>query len=352
MQMKDVIREKRRACGFTQEQVADFLGVSAPAVNKWESETTCPDLAILPALARLLGTDSNTLLGFHQNLSREEIAVYANEVAEIARQGDIEKTMELVNRRIKEYPVCGELLYYMAMMLRGIHILFPYSDEKAEEVQNLVISLYERAAGCEEQQIRDLSRYALASLYIQDKEYKKAQKLIDMLPQYQSMDKRQLQIIMYMAEEKNEEAAQILEQKLSTLLQEVFLLLDQLAVVAVREGQNKRAWELADYSRRVMEIFKWDYSGLVASFSVAVEERDGKRCVEILKEMLEALENPWSMKDSIIFWHQKKKELEPDLGDQMIKSLLTSIEKEKDNAFLWEREDFRKLKEKYSSIEA
>lgn len=37
MQMKDVIREKRRACGFTQEQVADFLGVSAPAVNKWES---------------------------------------------------------------------------------------------------------------------------------------------------------------------------------------------------------------------------------------------------------------------------------------------------------------------------
>lgn len=26
MQMKDVIREKRRACGFTQEQVADFLG--------------------------------------------------------------------------------------------------------------------------------------------------------------------------------------------------------------------------------------------------------------------------------------------------------------------------------------
>lgn len=26
MQMEDVIREKRRACGFTQEQVADFLG--------------------------------------------------------------------------------------------------------------------------------------------------------------------------------------------------------------------------------------------------------------------------------------------------------------------------------------
>lgn len=81
MEMKDVIREKRRAMGFTQEQMADYLGVSAPAVNKWESGTTCPDMAILPALARLLGTDPNTLLCFHENLSKEEIAAYGNEVA-------------------------------------------------------------------------------------------------------------------------------------------------------------------------------------------------------------------------------------------------------------------------------
>ena len=37
MEMKDVIRKKRRECGLTQEQVASFLGVSTPAVNKWES---------------------------------------------------------------------------------------------------------------------------------------------------------------------------------------------------------------------------------------------------------------------------------------------------------------------------
>ena len=37
MQMKDVIRKKRRERGLTQEQVAERLGVSAPAVNKWKS---------------------------------------------------------------------------------------------------------------------------------------------------------------------------------------------------------------------------------------------------------------------------------------------------------------------------
>ncbi|OUN26646.1 helix-turn-helix domain-containing protein [Blautia sp. An81] len=349
MQMKDVIREKRRACGFTQEQVADFLGVSAPAVNKWESGTTCPDLAILPALARLLGTDPNTLLGFHQNLSREEIAVYANEVAEIARQGDIEKTMELVNKRVKEYPLCGALLYQMATLLRGIRILFSYPEEKAEEAWDLAVSLLERAIQCGDKNAADWSRYALASIYIQDEDYEKAQELIDMLPEYQSMDKRQLQISLCMKEKKNQEAAKLLERKLNGLLQEAFLLLDQLAVVAVREGENKRAWELADYSRKVMEIFKWNYSGLTVSFSVAMEEKDGKRCVEILEEMLEALENPLSMRDSILLAHQEKKEGESDFGNQITKALLDSIEKEDSYAFLRNREDFRKLKEKYTS---
>ena len=53
MQMKDVIRRKRRECGLTQEQVAERLGVSTPAVNKWENGTTCPDISLLAPLARL-----------------------------------------------------------------------------------------------------------------------------------------------------------------------------------------------------------------------------------------------------------------------------------------------------------
>ena len=40
--------------GLTQEQVAQALGVSGPAVNKWERGACCPDLALLAPLARLL----------------------------------------------------------------------------------------------------------------------------------------------------------------------------------------------------------------------------------------------------------------------------------------------------------
>lgn len=36
MPIHTVIREKRKALELTQEQVAERLGVSASAVNKWE----------------------------------------------------------------------------------------------------------------------------------------------------------------------------------------------------------------------------------------------------------------------------------------------------------------------------
>lgn len=46
MPMNLVIQEKRKALGLTQEQVAEYLGVSTPAVSKWEKGTTCPDIIL------------------------------------------------------------------------------------------------------------------------------------------------------------------------------------------------------------------------------------------------------------------------------------------------------------------
>ena len=55
MKMHEIIRQRRQALGLTQEQLAGKLGVSAPAVNKWEKAASFPDITLLPPLARALG---------------------------------------------------------------------------------------------------------------------------------------------------------------------------------------------------------------------------------------------------------------------------------------------------------
>ena len=49
------IKNYRKTEGLTQEQVPNYLGVSTPAVNKWEKGASYPDITLLSPLARLLG---------------------------------------------------------------------------------------------------------------------------------------------------------------------------------------------------------------------------------------------------------------------------------------------------------
>ena len=66
MKINDIIKKKRITLGMTQEQVADYLGVSTPAVNKWEKGGCYPDITLLPALARLLKVDYFLLMMTYQ----------------------------------------------------------------------------------------------------------------------------------------------------------------------------------------------------------------------------------------------------------------------------------------------
>lgn len=68
MKIHQIIRARRMELGLTQEQLASRLGVSAPAVNKWERGNSYPDITLLPVLARTLGVDLNTLLSFQEDL--------------------------------------------------------------------------------------------------------------------------------------------------------------------------------------------------------------------------------------------------------------------------------------------
>ncbi len=54
MDIGNVIRTYRKKLRLTQAEMAERLGVTTPAVNKWENNNTQPDIGLLSASQRTL----------------------------------------------------------------------------------------------------------------------------------------------------------------------------------------------------------------------------------------------------------------------------------------------------------
>ena len=59
----NIISAQRKKLGLTQEQLAQKLDVTNQAVSKWETDQSCPDVAMLPKLAELFGISMDELFG-------------------------------------------------------------------------------------------------------------------------------------------------------------------------------------------------------------------------------------------------------------------------------------------------
>ena len=73
----------RREKELKQDELAEKLGVSAQAVSKWENDQTCPDISLLPLLAKTLGVTVDKLLSGKQESAPAVQIVPANERKDI-----------------------------------------------------------------------------------------------------------------------------------------------------------------------------------------------------------------------------------------------------------------------------
>ena len=70
------IKKLRKKNDLTQEQLADYLGVTYKAVSKWECGLTLPDLSLIVPLARILQISADELLSGKQEEMDERRAEF------------------------------------------------------------------------------------------------------------------------------------------------------------------------------------------------------------------------------------------------------------------------------------
>ena len=103
MTFSEIIAMHRRRLGLTQEALAQKLGVTNQAVSKWESGQSCPDIALLPALADIFGITLDELFG------REPKALATRTALALPDDGVLRVVLYLGNRRISSHTAADEI---------------------------------------------------------------------------------------------------------------------------------------------------------------------------------------------------------------------------------------------------
>lgn len=348
MEMGEVLRERRKAAGLTQEQVANALGITTPAVNKWEHGSSCPDMMLLPVLARLLKTDPNTLLCFRETMTDREITLFCNDVVEKIREGAFADGFFLAMDKLREYPRCAKLRHALAMVLEGALLMANLPEAEKEDCQKQITVLYEQVAQDDDPALANRARYMLAARHLQQGDCDRAQKLLDQMPPADLPDKRTLQADLYAKQGKTTEAAMLLERLTLTSLSETLVYVTKLIPLFEKEGRIRQARQLADAAQTEQEAFGlWQYGSYLAPLQFAVSRKDAPESLRILSSMLDAVMEPGSLLDSPLYCHQPHKEgpeLKPkELFKQFLPPLLAELENGSEYTFLRSEPGFAHL---------
>ena len=327
MKINEVIRQRRLALGLTQEQVAAALGVSTPAVNKWERAVSYPDITLLPALARLLHTDLNTLLSFQEDLTREEVGDFVNRLATVAAGEGISAAFALARDMLREYPACDLLLLNTALTLDGLANLMPEGLSDREKADQEVEELYRRAAESGDQPVRNQAKAMLFSRCMGRRDYDAAERLLQELPSQPLFDTRRMRAQLYTAREQYDQAAQMTERVLLDKIGSALTDLLSLMEDALREGRGDDLEAIARIARQTVELYGLPgYEKVLVDFQLAMAQRQASACLEALRQLLPSMRQPWQPSRSPLYRHMRDtKRAEPDWLERMLSLILAEL---------------------------
>ena len=109
------IKSLRKAKRLTQEQLAEYLNISAQAVSKWETGMTTPDVDMLPRLASFFQTSVDDLLDYDRYRIDAEVDKLVEQSVPLRKEQ--EKAEAFYRVALKQYPNNEVLLNCLLMVI-------------------------------------------------------------------------------------------------------------------------------------------------------------------------------------------------------------------------------------------
>ncbi|WP_411680706.1 helix-turn-helix domain-containing protein [Clostridium thailandense] len=161
----DVIYRLRKEKGITQDQLANFIGVSTAAVSKWESRISYPDITLLPVLATFFNVTIDKLLDFKIELTDNEIMNIFIECEKLFSSGELQEATNRSKDYISKYPNS----YYLKLRIGFLFNMYSWKSADKEAGMKMIeysIELFEDVAqNCSKVELVEQALFQLGAYY-------------------------------------------------------------------------------------------------------------------------------------------------------------------------------------------
>ncbi len=188
----DNIKVARKRMGMTQEELASQIGVTAQAVSRWESGAGLPDVSMIVPIARVLSISTDCLFGV-EHADTDEV-LYA-EIKQVYRrleeEGESPRQIALAQCRYvlelsesdpSNYVIGTCLVERTAHLSRFVDFNGFAKDIWPEMKDRAIRSGMQVIRFCQEMEWVERTHFAMAWIYIHEKDFGAAREHIAKLP--------------------------------------------------------------------------------------------------------------------------------------------------------------------------
>ncbi len=174
------IKKLRLSKGMTQEELAEYTGVSSRAISRWENSITFPDITLLPILANIFEVTVDELLDVDVYKKKQDIKQILDENNNYKHTGEMERSIDLLKTSLNKYPNNFEI---MNELMNSLFLYYCAKDGERKHLLNEIIELGEKIYNkCNDKEIKESAIQTLVYVYPKVNEIDKAKKLIDNQP--------------------------------------------------------------------------------------------------------------------------------------------------------------------------
>lgn len=341
MQIGEVIRKYRKARNMTQEEMANRLGVTAPAVNKWENGNSLPDITLLAPIARLLDISLDTLLSFQEELTMEEINGFIREADERLKRETYGEAFQWAKKKLEQYPNCEYLILWIAQLFDAWCTIKDIPDE--EQHEQYIMDCYVRVLKSKDEEIRSSAAEALFNFYLRKEQYEKAEEYLTYFSK-QNPERKRRQAVIYSKTNREQEAYKAYEELLFAHYNMTSMVFQSMYMLTMEENNFEKAHLFVEKQKQLARLFEMgEYHEVSPALELAVVEKDVDTAIETMERMLASVDSMCEFRNSSLYEHMTFKEQNEEFLMEIKENLLESLRDEETFGFLMEDKRWQQL---------